>query len=80
MTVMTGGSLSTMTISSTVAILAETWVPADELPGVVVAVIVILVAIYAIRLPQEKRSRVMMLLASLLMLMTVLLLFVSQGD
>ena len=54
----------------------------DLLPvaTIIVAVFVILVAIYAIRLPQEKRSRVMMLLASLLMLMTVLLLFVSQGD
>ena len=47
---------------------------------IVVAVIVIGVAIYTMRLPQEKRGKVMLLLTSLLLLMSVMLLFTSQGD
>jgi len=42
-------------------------------------VIVIAVAIYTIRVPQERRSKIMLLLAALLMLMAVMVLFVSQG-
>lgn len=47
---------------------------------IIVALIVIGVALYSFRLPQEQRSKVTLLLVLLMSLMAGMMIFVLQGD